>query len=120
MSILIERLPYVCVVLLIVVGLYGIVIERNLFKKVIGLGIFQAACILFFIVISVKSGSSVPIIDPSLGVRPELYANPIPHGLMLTAIVVSVALTGVALSLIISIYRRFQSLDEEVILEKSQ
>jgi multicomponent Na+:H+ antiporter subunit C len=100
-------------------GLYGVLSKHNLMKKVIGLNIFQSSIILFFISISAKWGATVPVIDPELDATdPSLYANPLPHVLMLTAIVVMVATLGVALSIIVLIYRRYHSLDEREILER--
>jgi len=107
---------YTFTVLLMLIGLYGMVLKRNLVKKLIGMNVFQAAVILFFIVQGYKSGATVPIYDPALGTAPERYINPIPHGLMLTAIVVSVATTGVALALLIRVHRHFGTLDEPALL----
>ena len=113
-----ERWHYVLTVLMMLIGLYGMVVKRNLMKKLIGMNIFQAAIILFFIVQAFKTGASVPVYDPELGTAPDRYVNPIPHGLMLTAIVVSVATTGVALALLIRIHRHFGTLDEPELLAR--
>lgn len=121
-ELLIERWPYVLTVLLLLIGLHAMMVKQNLMKKLIGMNVFQGAIILFYIVYGYKVGATVPIvdpsIDPSLGSNPNLYHNPIPHGLMLTAIVVSVATTGVALSLLIRIYRAFGTIDEHDLLER--
>ncbi len=108
--------PYLATVLLMLVGLYGMALKQNLVKKLIGLNVFQAAIILFFIVHAWVTGGSVPIWDEALP-DPAAYVNPIPHGLMLTAIVVSVATTGVALALLIRIHRNYGTLDEEALLD---
>jgi len=107
--------PYVATILLMLVGLYGMALKENLVKKLIGLNVFQAAIILFFIVHAWVHGGSVPIWDEALPDAVD-YVNPIPHGLMLTAIVVSVATTGVALALLIRIHRNFGTLDEQGLL----
>lgn len=112
------RYPYWMTLMLLLIGLYGMLAKRNLLKKLIGMNIFQTAIILFFISISTKRGGTVPVILPIIGPSPERYVNPLPHVLMLTAIVVSVATTGVALALLLSIYRRYGSLDENTVLEK--
>jgi len=112
------RYPYWTTLVLLLLGLYGMLAKRNLMKKLIGMNIFQTAIILFFISISTKRGGTVPVILSTLGPSPERYVNPLPHVLMLTAIVVSVATTGVALALLLSIYRRYGSLDENTVLEK--
>ena len=104
---------------LMVIGLYGVLAKHNLVKKLIGMNIFQSAIILFFICGSAKWGATVPVVDPELStVDWAMYANPLPHVLMLTAIVVLVATTGVALALLVSIYRRYDSLDEREILKR--
>jgi multicomponent Na+:H+ antiporter subunit C len=108
--------PYVATVVLMLVGLYGMAVKRNLVKKLIGLNVFQAAIILFFIVHAWVTDGSVPIWDDRLP-DAAAYVNPIPHGLMLTAIVVSVATTGVALALLIRIHRNFGTLDEDALLD---
>jgi len=109
---------YLLTATLMAIGLYGMLGKRNLMKKLIGMNIFQTAIILFFIAGAVKWGGSVPTIDPELGSDPALYVNPLPHVLMLTAIVVSVATTGVALALLLLIYRRYRTLDEPEILQR--
>lgn len=108
----IGRYPYIFSIVLFIIGLYGIIGKRNLIKKLIGMNIMQAAVILFFIVHAYKWGASVPVRDASIGSDAALYMNPIPHALMLTAIVVSVATTGLALVLMRKIYGRWRSLDE--------
>ena len=118
------RFPYWMSGALIAVGLYGMIGKRNLVKKLIGMNIFQSAIILFFIVGSLRENATLPILFAGDGhgagsaVHPEDFVNPLPHVLMLTAIVVSVAITGVALAFLVRIYREFQDLDEESLLEK--
>jgi multicomponent Na+:H+ antiporter subunit C len=95
------------------IGLYGILFKQNLLKKVIGLTIFQASIILFFIILAFKDGSTVPIYDEAFSQQGALgYINPLPHALMLTAIVVGVATVGVALALLMRIYKAFGTIDE--------
>lgn len=105
--------------LVMTLGLYGMLMKRNYVKKVIGMTIFQAAIILFFIAAAYKEGGTVPVIDKSISTEmPNLYINPLPHALMLTAIVVGVATVGVALSLLIRVYEGFGTLDEDDLKEK--
>jgi multicomponent Na+:H+ antiporter subunit C len=99
--------------LLMSIGLYGILFKQNLLKKVIGLTIFQASIILFFIILAFKDGSTVPIYDEAFSQQGALgYINPLPHALMLTAIVVGVATVGVALALLMRVYKAFGTIDE--------
>ena len=114
---LLGEYAYWVVVLVMMIGFFVVIDCGNLLKKLIGLNIFQTAIILFFIVQAYKTGASVPIWDARLGAVADAYVNPIPHGLMLTAIVVSVAITGVALALLIRIHRNFGTLDEPELLD---
>ncbi len=105
--------------LVMTLGLYGMLMKRNYVKKVIGMTIFQAAIILLFIAAAYKEGGTVPVIDENISTNtPHLYVNPLPHALMLTAIVVGVATVGVALSLLIRVYEGFGTLDEADLKEK--
>lgn len=113
-----DRYVYVMMVILLGIGLYGMIGKRNLVKKLIGMNIFQTAIFLFFIEGSTKLGATVPVIDPQLGSDPTKYVNPLPHVLILTGIVVGLSLTGVALAILLSIYRNHRSLDEKFIIKE--
>jgi multicomponent Na+:H+ antiporter subunit C len=110
---------YLIYVVLILIGFYGMMAKKNLMKKLIGMTIFQWSIILFYISIGSKKGGTVPVVDPSLhpAIRAVDYINPLPHVLMLTAIVVGVATTGIALALLILVYRNYGTLEEDEILE---
>lgn len=112
------RYFYVLVVLLLSIGLYGILAERNLIKKVVGLTIFKTAIFLFFIEGAVKVDATVPVIDPELGISAARYMNPLPHLLILTAIVVSVASVGVALAIVVVLQRAHGTVDEDEIVQR--
>lgn len=107
--------------ILLCIGLYGILMKRNLVKKLVGMTIFQASVILFFVSIASKWEASVPVKAYDLPTEVVAnYMNPLPHTLMLTAIVVGVATQGVAFALIINIYRRYKTVDEQELLDKIQ
>ncbi len=86
------------------------------------MNIFQTAIILMFVSAGVKQGAGIPILDKykvlEHGVNVTEVVNPLPHVLMLTAIVVSVSVTGVALAILLRIYREYGTLEEDEILEK--
>jgi multicomponent Na+:H+ antiporter subunit C len=84
--------------------------SANLVKKVIGMNVFQTGIFLFFIVIAFVDGASPPLLS-----APAPYVSPLPHVLILTAIVVGVSLTAVALGLIVRIYDEYGTLNEEAI-----
>ncbi|MEW5948284.1 MAG: cation:proton antiporter subunit C [Thermodesulfobacteriota bacterium] len=117
---IISKYNYWVYIFLMMLGLYGMIGKRNLVKKLIGMNIFQVAIILFYISIGSKVGASIPILtaeDLHGMADPVKYMNPLPHVLMLTAIVVGIATTGVALAIIIMIYNRYKTLAEDEILE---
>ena len=113
---LLARYVYLFVLALLCIGLYGMFAKRNLAKKVVGMTIFTTAIYLFFIEGSVVEGGLAPVIDPAVGSDPDLYVDPLPHLLILTAIVVGVGIVGVALALLVRIYRAHGSLDEDVVV----
>lgn len=118
LDVLAGHYSYWFILALLVIGLYGIIFKKNLVKKIIGMSIFQVAIILFFVASASKWGATVPVLEH--GVQPEAsvqYINPLPHTLMLTAIVVGVAISGVAFALVIRIYRRYRTLDENTLLK---
>jgi multicomponent Na+:H+ antiporter subunit C len=106
---------------LVMIGMYAMIAKRNLVKKIIGMNIVQTAVILFYVSIGAKKGKTIPIIahgheDTGHHAAQALdYISPLPHVLMLTAIVVSVATLGVALALAIKIYRQYGTLEENEI-----
>lgn len=102
---------YWVVVALIMVGMYVVMSNPNLVKKVIGLNIFQTAVFIFYISLSEREGGTAPILDAAF----TRYVNPLPHVLILTAIVVGVATTALALALIVRIYRAYETVEEDEI-----
>jgi len=120
----VEKYNYWTALVLLLIGLYAMISKNNLIKKVIGMSIFQTAIILFFVSIGIKKGSTIPILVHGHGseevhhaVDVAMYANPLPHVLMLTAIVVGVSTLGVALAIIQKIYREHGTIEEDEILE---
>jgi multicomponent Na+:H+ antiporter subunit C len=119
---IVAKYNYWIYVVLMMIGFYAMIGKRNLVKKLIGLNIFQTAIILFYVSTGVKRGGGIPILDKYAalkhGVDPATIVNPLPHVLMLTAIVVGVSVTGVALAMLLRIYREYGTLEEDEILEK--
>lgn len=115
------RYNYWIYIFLMMIGFYVMIAHGNLLKKVIGMNIFQTAIILFFLSTSAKRGATLPIVSHEAlepGVEPAHFMNPLPHALMLTAIVVMVATLGVALAVLVKIYRTYGSFEEDVILNR--
>ncbi|MGH7277500.1 MAG: sodium:proton antiporter [Candidatus Rokuibacteriota bacterium] len=106
--------PYWIAVGLLMLGLYTMIAHRNLMKKFVGMTIFQTSIILFFILTSVKRRGTLPILEPGV-TDSAAYMNPLPHALMLTAIVVMVATAGVALAILIRLHALCGSMEEHAI-----
>ena len=104
---------YLVVVALMLIGLYIVMSRQNLVKKIIGLAIFQTALFLLYISLGRISGGTAPIIDAA---KDYTYSNPLPHVLILTAIVVGVATTALGLALILRINDAFGTIEEDEIL----
>jgi multicomponent Na+:H+ antiporter subunit C len=113
-------------IILMMIGFHAMTGKTNLVKKVIGMNIFQWSIILFIVSLAAKQGATIPIVLGSHDhavvpiVEASQYVNPLPHVLMLTAIVVGLATTGVALALLLRIYKRYGTLEEDELLEKIQ
>lgn len=113
------RPNFVVFVTLFLWGVYIMLIHPNLVKKLIGLYIVQTSVLFFLVAYSAKSDATVPILPPdTTTVDAAQYANPLPHVLTLTAIVVQVATLGVSLALVSAIYRKYGSLEEDEVLER--
>jgi multicomponent Na+:H+ antiporter subunit C len=120
---IIGKANYWMTIVLMMVGLYAMLSKKNLVKKIIGMNILQTAVILFFISIGAKGSATLPIVLHGTdandhAVHAADYINPLPHVLMLTAIVVAVSTLGVALALAIKLFNRYQTLDEDEILSQ--
>ncbi len=106
---------YLIVILLMMIGLFLVISRANLVKKLVGLSIFQTSVFLFYITLGRVSGGTAPILT---GAPDTLYSNPLPHVLILTAIVVGVATTALGLALILRIKESFGTIEEDEILAK--
>lgn len=123
LTFIISRINYLIYITLMMIGMYGIFWKKNYIKKIIGLNILQTAIILFFVSIGAKKDATIPIIEHHSDSAPQAikalhFINPLPHVLMLTAIVVAVATLGVALAMAIKIYSEYNTIEEDKILIK--
>lgn len=105
---------YWIVVVLMMIGFYVVISHGNLVKKLFGLNIFQVSVFLFYISMSKVRGGTAPILDEDY----TLYSNPLPHVLILTAIVVGVATMALGLALVVSIRRAYGTIEEDEIEEQ--
>lgn len=99
---------YWIVVVLMMIGFFIVISNENLIKKLIGLSIFQTAVFILYISMGKISGATAPILD----VKWQLYSNPLPHVLILTAIVVGIATTALGLALVVRIKEAYGSIEE--------
>jgi multicomponent Na+:H+ antiporter subunit C len=114
-DLLLDRYVYWFVLVLLAVGLWGVFGAGNLVKKLVGLVIFSTSIYVFFIHGSLEDGATAPVIDPEIGTDPGAYMDPLPHLLILTAIVVGVGVLGVGLALLVRIHATHGTFDEAVI-----
>lgn len=105
---------YHLAIILAMIGFYIMISRTNLVKKVAGLNIFQVSVFILFISMGVLDGGTVPILRPDY----QSYSNPLPHVLILTAIVVGVATTAVALALVVRIREAYGTVEEEEVQAK--
>ncbi|HJP01148.1 MAG TPA: cation:proton antiporter subunit C [Planctomycetota bacterium] len=103
---------YWIVAVLMMTGLYVVIAKGNMIKKIIGLNLFQVSVILFYVSMGKVEGGTAPIVAEGF----EVYSNPVPHVLMLTAIVVGVATTALALSLVVRIHEAYGTVEEDEVL----
>ena len=111
---LVEHYNYVVTIFLMVSGLYIVVARGNMVKKLVGLAIFQTSVYLLYISPAKIIGGTAPILDPAF----KLYSNPLPHVLILTAIVVGVATLALGLALVVRINESYGTIEEDEIFAK--
>ena len=101
---------YYLVIILMMLGFYAVIARGNMVKKMVGLNIFQTSVFMLYISVGKINGGTAPILtgDPA-----SVYSNPLPHVLILTAIVVGVATTAVGYALIIRIYEAYGTIEDD-------
>ncbi|MGP1677759.1 MAG: cation:proton antiporter subunit C [Burkholderiales bacterium] len=107
---------YWVTIFLMIAGLYIVIARGNLVKKLIGLGIFQTSVYLLYIAPGKLIGGTAPVLAKSF----STYSNPLPHVLILTAIVVGVATLALGLAIVVRIREAYDSIEEDEILEKDR
>lgn len=108
----VKNYPYFVPFIMFFMGFYIMIADANLIKKVIGLNLIQGAVIVFYLLVAYIDNSVPPIFKE----EGDLYANPLPHVLMLTAIVVGIATTALAFALIYVIYKNYKTINEQEIM----
>ncbi|MGM0652533.1 MAG: sodium:proton antiporter [Bacillota bacterium] len=111
---IIDNYYYMVAIILFVIGMYTMLTHSNMIKKVIAMNIMDASVFLMFVAVGYAHGSKAPIIREGADV---LYVNPLPGALILTGIVVAVSVTAYALSLVVKIYRYYETCDYDEICE---
>jgi multicomponent Na+:H+ antiporter subunit C len=105
---------YIAVIILMMVGLYIMISRGNLVKKIMGMNIFQTSVILLYVSMGKITGGTAPILIP--GREDVVYSNPLPHVLMLTAIVVGVASSALGLALVVRVKEAYGTVEEDEIV----
>ncbi len=106
---------YWVVIFLMMTGFYVVIASGNLVKKIVGLNLFQASVFILYISMGLVEKGAPPILKEGV----QIYSNPLPHVLILTAIVVGVATTALGLALVVRIYEAFGTIEEDEIEDES-
>lgn len=116
---IVGHINYWLFIVLMMTGLYICVAKGNLVKKIVGLNIFQTAVFMLYISMGKIAGGTAPIFPTKMkDIDPEVvYSNPLPHVLILTAIVVGIATTSLGLALVVRIREEYETIEEEDILK---
>lgn len=101
--------------MLLMIGFYALITKLNLIKKLLGLSIFQAAVFLLYITMGKIEGGTAPIFLEGIG--EQLYSNPLPQVLILTAIVVGISTTALGLGIVVRIKEEYDTIEEHQIQE---
>ena len=107
---------YWIVIFLMMAGFYIVIAHDNLVKKIIGLNIFQASMFLLYITFGKVTGGTAPVVAEGI----KVYSNPLPHVLILTAIVVGIATTALGLALVVRINEAYGTIEEDEINEQEE
>jgi len=104
---------YIITIFLMIAGLYIVIARGNMIKKLIGLSLFQTSVYLLYISPGKIIGGTPPILDPAF----KVYSNPLPHVLILTAIVVGIATVALGLAIVVRIHEAYGTIEEDEIFE---
>jgi len=104
--------------IVLMIGFYAVIVSNNLIKKLLGLAIFQSAVFLMYITMDKVEGGTAPIIQA--GVTDQIYSNPLPQVLILTAIVVGVSTTALGLAIVVRIKEAYGTIEEDEILAQDR
>lgn len=109
LELFLDKYNYWIVVILMMTGLYIVISSGNLVKKIVGLNVFQTSVFIFYISLAKAEGGTAPILTG----KPEIFSNPLPHVLILTAIVVGIATTALGLALVVRIRESYETIEED-------
>jgi multicomponent Na+:H+ antiporter subunit C len=107
---------YWIVIILMMIGLYIVIAHENLVKKLIGINIFQTSIFILFISMGKITGGTAPILNETS----TLYSSPLPHVLILTAIVVGISTTALGLAIVIRIHHAFGTVDDDELQQEME
>lgn len=120
-SFVVGHANYWLFIVLMMTGLYIVVAKGNLVKKIVGLNLFQTSVFMLYISMGKIAGGTAPIFPTDMKIDAQVvYSNPLPHVLILTAIVVGVATTALGLALTVRIREEYDTIEEDLILRIEQ
>ena len=108
------QIIYWAIIVMMMAGFYIVIAQGNLVKKIVGLNVFQVSVFLLYITMGKVSGGTAPILADGI----DVYSNPLPHVLILTAIVVGVATTSLGLALVVRINEEYGTIEDDEILKQ--
>ena len=114
LQVFLSHYNYIITIFLMVGGLYIVIAHGNMIKKLIGLSLFQTSVYLIYLSPGKILGGTAPILDPAY----KVYANPLPHVLILTAIVVGIATLALGLALVVRIQEEYGTVEEDEIFDR--
>ncbi len=102
---------FILAIFLFLVGLYGVLVKRNMIKLVIGLIIMEYAVNLMFVLVGYRKGGTAPILTESAEAQTQIFVDPLPQALVLTAIVIGLGTTALLVSFAVRIYEKYDTFD---------
>lgn len=116
--IVLDLFHYWAFIAILMMGFYTVIAKQNLIKKLLGLSLFQSAVFLLFIGIGKVDGGTTPILHSSIAT--ELFSNPLPQVLILTAIVVGISTSALGLAIVVRIKETYGSIEEDQIQDEDE
>jgi len=106
---------YVLSMVLLAIGIYAVIVKRNIIKKIIGLGIMDYAINLFYVIAGYRKNAEAPILSPEMDAARTVFVDPLPQALILTSIVIGLGVTMLTVGIAIRLYEKYKTFDTDEI-----